>query len=86
MTIDEERILGSGPGLQLGHHVLDVPVAVSQTVQELEVETSSRFLKVDHDLRSERFFLASFLPSLPGYQWRVCWLSWSSAGCCVVPS
>ena len=45
MAVDEERVFGSSARLQLGDHVLDIPVAVSQTIQELKVETSSRFLK-----------------------------------------
>ena len=47
VAVDQEGVLlgAALAGLHLGDHVLDVPVAVSQTVQELKVETSSRFLK-----------------------------------------
>ena len=46
-------MLGPGPGLELGNHVLDVPVAVRQPVHELQVEAAPRLLQnvTKHDLQ-----------------------------------
>ena len=45
MTVDEEGVLGSCSRLQLGDHILNIPVAVGQAVHKLQVETAPWFLK-----------------------------------------
>ena len=45
MAVDQEGVFGSGARLELGDHILNVPVAVGQAVHKLQVETAPRFLK-----------------------------------------
>merc|ERR1719295_1618704 len=50
MAVDQQRMICSTIAFQLRHNILNVPVAVGQPINKLEVEAASGFLHLNSEL------------------------------------